>query len=216
VPRALPHVVGTETAAALAARMAVNAASGNATVPVHALLADLFPSRGLERGHIYGIRGGASVSLLYALAAGATREGAWLAMVDMPRAGLVAAEQHGIAMHRLLCVSVDDGAAWGAVVGALVDGLDLVAVASPRCSPAEARRIAARARAAGTVVIVVGAPGGFEVDATLAVGTHGWEFDAHAVSRDVTVSCSGRRIHPGRSVRALLPGPDGRLGARPS
>lgn len=213
IPRVLPHVEGTETAAALAERMRTRAVSGTGVVAVHEVLADLFPARGLERGHVYGIRGGASMSLLYAVMSEATRAGSWCALVDLPRAGLVAAEQHGIAMHRLLCAAVDDGARWAAAVGALVDGIDLVAVSSPRCAPAEARRIAARARAAGTVVFVVGAPGAFEVDATLSVTTHGWEFDAHAVSREVTVECAGRRIRPGRTVRVNLPGRAGRIAA---
>lgn len=213
IPRVLPHVEGTETAAALAERMRVRAAAGTGVVCVHELLAGLFPTRGLERGHVYGIRGGASMSLLYALVSEATRTGAWCALVDLPRAGLVAAEQHGVAMHRLLCTTVGDGASWAAATGALVDGIDLVAVSSPRCAPAEARRIAARARAAGTVMFVVGSPGAFEVDATLSVTTRGWEFDAHAVSREVTVECEGRRVRPGRTVRVLLPGRNGRIAA---
>jgi len=215
VHRGLPRIEGTETAAALAERLATRASTGAGVVPVHEVLAGLFPSGGLERGQIYGIRGGASMSLLYALVADATRDGAWFAMVDMPRAGLVAAEQYGVAMHRLLCVGFGEDSAWGSVVGALVDGIDLVATASPRCTPAESRRIAARARASGTVLIVVGAPGGFEIDATLSVVAQRWQFDAHAVSREVTVQCSGRRIHPGRSTAAHLPDPHGRLGPVP-
>lgn len=209
----LPRVAGTETAATLAERLAVRAASGTGVVCVHDLLEPLFPARGLERGHVYGIRGGASMSLLYALVAGATREGSWFAMVDMPRAGLVAAEQHGVAMHRLLSVSVGAGASWAVTVGALVDGIDVVAVSSPRCASAEARRIAARARVAGTVVFVVGPPGTFEVDATMSVTTVDWEFDAHAMSREVTVECTGRRIPAGRSVRVRLPGRSGHVEA---
>lgn len=212
-PRVLPRISGTETASALAERLAVRAASGAGAVRVHDVLEPLFPTRGLERGHIYGIRGGASVSLLYALVSGATQEGAWFAMVDMPRAGLVAAEQHGIAMHRVLSVSVDAGGSWPSTVGALVDGVDLVAVSSPRCAPAEARRIAARARAAGTVLLVVGSPGAFEIDATMSVATCGWDFDAHAVSREVIVECSGRRVPVARTVRVRLPGRSGHIEA---
>lgn len=216
VPRVLPHVEGTETAADLAARLGVRGVAGTGVHRVHDVLADMFPARGLERGRIYGVRGSASVSLLYALAAEATRDGAWFAMVDMPRAGLVAADEHGIAMHRLLAVSVPRASSpgsWSGVVGAVVDGVDLVACSSPRCGAADARRLAARVRASGAVLFVVGNPGSVETDATLTVTTRGWRFDAHALARTVDIECAGRRVPAPRRVTVNLPGDDGRVGA---
>lgn len=183
---------------------------------MHEALAGAFPARGLERGRIYGVRGSASVSLLYALAAEATHDGAWFAMVDMPRAGLVAADEHGIAMHRVLSVSVPrtvSPGSWSAVVGSIVDGVDLVACSSPRCGTADARRLAARVRASGAVLFVVGDPDVVETDATLTVTTRNWHFDTHARSRTVDLECAGRRIPAARRVTLHLPGDNGRVGA---
>lgn len=206
---------GTETAADLAARLGLRGAAGTGVHRVHEALVSVFPARGLERGRIYGVRGSASVSLLYALAAEATRDGAWFAMVDMPRAGLVAADEHGIAMQRLLSVSVprtSPAGSWSAVVGSIIDGVDLVACSSPRCGTADARRIAARVRASGAVLFVVGDPGTVETDATLTVTTRDWCFDTHARSRVVELECAGRRVPAVRRITIRLPGDDGRVG----
>ena len=214
IPRVLPHVEGLETAAELAARTA--ALASVATVPVAEPLAGLFSSGGLERGQVYGVRGGASVSLVYSLTAEATRLGSWFAMVDLPRAGLVAAEVNGVAMQRLVSVAVGARApsgTWARAVGAIVDGFDVVAVASPRCTTSEARRLAARTRASGAVLFVVGAAGAFEPDAVVSAATRRWSFDAHARSRTVDVECTGRRVRGVRRVVVAMPGPLGRVAA---
>jgi len=55
-----------------------------------------------------------------------------------------------------LCVSGDNtSSVMSPVVGALVDGVDLVAVSSPVCSQSEARRIATRVKAQGAVLFVL-------------------------------------------------------------
>jgi hypothetical protein len=214
--RVLPRVEGTETAADLAARLEVHGVAGAGVHRVHAALAGLFPARGLERGRIYAVRGSATISAVYALVAEATRDGAWFAMVDMPRAGLVAADEHGIAMHRVVSVSVPrtvDTGAWSRLVGAIADGIDLVACSSPRCGAADARRLAARVRASGAVLFVVGNPGVVDIDATVNVATRGWSFDAHAHARTVDIECSGRRMPGVRRVTVHLPSAEGRVAA---
>jgi hypothetical protein len=212
----LPHIEGTETAADLAARLEVRGSAGAGVHRVHAALAGLFPARGLERGRIYAVRGSATISAVYALVAEATREGAWFAMVDMPRAGLVAADEHGIAMHRVVSVSVPrevDAGAWSKLAGAIVDGFDLVACSLPRCGTADARRLAARVRASGAVLFVVGNPGAVDIDATVSVATRRWLFDAHAHARTVQIECSGRRVPGVRRVTVQLPAADGKVSA---
>lgn len=212
----LPVVEGTETAADLAVRLQSRGLAGTGVHRVDTALVDVLPARGLERGRIYGVRGSATVSMVYALVAEATRDGAWFAMVDMPRAGLVAADEYGIAMQRLVSVSVPRSVghgAWAAAVGAIVDGVDLVAVSSPRCSVSDARRLAARARASGSVLLVVGDPGCVEVDATLVVTTRGWCFDSHARSRSVEVECRGRRVPVARRAMVSLPADTGKVGS---
>jgi hypothetical protein len=94
-------------------------------------------------------------------------------------------------------------------MGALVDGFDLVAVSSPTCSVGEARRITARAKSQGSVLLVVGNPGAFEVDATLRASTVSWQFDTYASARTVTVEARGRRVYGNRSCTVQLPAATG-------
>lgn len=171
---------------------------------VDAAWRSLLPDGGLGRGQVCACTGDAAVSTALSLVAHATQSGSWFAMVDMERTGLVAAREHGVALERTLCVDTA-GAAWARVAGAIVDGLDIVAFASPRCSAADARRITARARAQGTVLLVTGDPGPFVPDLSLRACTVSWEFDTHAASRSVHVQVSGRRAHGACRADLLLP-----------
>lgn len=196
---ALP--AGIETAADLLARTGAHAA-----LPVVPALSSLFPLGGPERGRVHGIRGDAAVSLVNALVARATQEGAWCALVDMPHAGLRAAHEHGVALQRVVCVETDrSSSSWGRVVGALVEGIDIVVVRDPVCPPAEARRIAARVKAQGAVLLVHGQLSSFPVDAVLTAHTRSWQFGPCAVARTVQVSAEGRRIPGVRRAEVLLP-----------
>lgn len=203
---ALTRTVGnTRTAADLSRDMALRGALGQGIVPVVPALRSVLPAGGLERGRIYGCTGDAQVSLLFAAASLATREGSWFAMVDMEHAGLQSAREHDVALQRVLCVSAGGVRAWPLVVGALVDGVDIVAVASPSCRASDARRIAARVRASGAILFVLGRPGEIGVDIRLDSRTVSWHFDLHAQVRRVDVSVSGRRVHGGRCDLMHLP-----------
>lgn len=155
---------------------------------------------------MYGCSGDAPVSLLFALVAAATQEGSWFAMVDMEHAGLQSAHEHGVALQRTLCISSGGPRTWPAVTGALVDGIDIVAVASPSCRSSDARRLAARVKSSGAVLFVLGRRGDFEVDIVMNTRTVSWHFDLHAEVRTVEVSASGRRVHAVRPRTIRLPG----------
>lgn len=172
-------------------------------------LQSLFPSTGFERGHVYAIGGDAPLSLLFSLVAEPTTHGSWFAMVDINRAGLLAAYEHGVALHRTLCVASHSVGTWPQVVGALVDGIDFVVVSSPPCNAHEARRLVARAKANGTVIIVLGRPGAFEVDTAFVAHTMNWQFDTHAESRIVQISATGRRVYGKYSCTVQLPAAHG-------
>ena len=200
------RIAGVETGVQFAERMHAHVASGFGPIAVASQLAPLLPAAGLERGYIYGCTGDAATSLLFGLVAAATTGGSWFAMVNMPSAGLMSAYEHGVALHRTLCVSGDNtSSVMSPVVGALVDGVDLVAVSSPVCSQSEARRIATRVKAQGTVLFVLGNPGAFSLDASFSAQTVDWQFDTHARSRTVEVSASGRRVYAHRSCTVQLP-----------
>ena len=68
-----------------------------------------------------------SITVLLALLAEATEQGLWAAVVGMPELGLLAAAELGVAIERVAVVP-KPGAEFGAVVAALLDGMDIVAV----------------------------------------------------------------------------------------
>ena len=123
-------------------------------VPVPESLAPLLPWGGLRRGSVVAVHG--STSLLLALLSRASAEGAWTAVVGRPDLGVLAAAEAGIAVQRL-ALAPRPGTDLAAVVAALLDGVELVAMAGvERLSIAEVRRLAGRARQRGTVLLPLG------------------------------------------------------------
>jgi hypothetical protein len=115
-----------------------------------------------------------STSLLFALLAEASAAGSWCAVVGLPRLGLVAAAETGVALERLALVP-NPGPEWGPVVAALLDGFDIVVASAPGAvSAAVTGRLAARARQRGAVLLPVGVgwPG---ADLTLDVISGAWQ-----------------------------------------
>jgi len=175
--------------------------------------------RGLERGRVHGVTGDAAASLVYALVAAASAEGAWCAFVDMPHAGLRAAHEHGVALERVVCIDTDRSLSWGRVVGALTDGIDIIVARDPVCTAAEARKVASRVKAQGAVLIIQGAvqsargavqsAQSFPLDVLFTARTQSWSFGACALERTVRVTAEGRRIPAARGVTVLLPSASG-------
>ena len=208
------RTAGVETAADLLAR-----AGAHTVLPVPAPLAPVLPMRGLERGRVHGVTGDAAASLVYALVAAASAEGAWCAFVDMPHAGLRAAHEHGVALERVVCIDTDRSLSWGRVVGALTDGIDIIVARDPVCTAAEARKVASRVKAQGAVLIIQGAvqsargavqsAQSFPLDVLLTARTQSWSFGACALERTVRVTAEGRRIPAARGVTVLLPSASG-------
>lgn len=200
------HQHGVHTGAELAERLTQHQGSQYGPLPVGSALSELFPSGGLERGHIYGCRGDAALSLLCALIARATQAGSWVATINLFSLGLMSAREHGVALQRLLCVDAGtQSTTWTQVVGACVDGLDVVVVYAPQCSLHDARRIEARLKTHGSVLIIVGDPGVFSPAVVLSSHTTRWEFSTHASHRDVDVVATGRRVHNRRQCTLSFP-----------
>ena len=198
--------------ASLATPGAVGVASDLATVPsgrvrmlpVHTDLSGLFPWGGLRRGSTVSVHG--STSLLLALLAEPTAGGSWAAAVGMPDLGVLAATELGVAVDRLALVR-HPGADLPAVVAALLDGMDLVVTPRARLTDAQARRLSARARHRGAVLLTVGAwPG---VDLELRCVRSDWggigEGHGHLACREVTVQARGRgaAARPTRTTLSL-------------
>lgn len=183
--------LGVSLAASGAVGVASDLADRERGLPVHDALAGLFPSGGLRRGTTVGVRG--SMSLLLALLAAPTANGSWAAVVGMPDLGVAAAAELGVAVDRLALVQ-HPGIEPAGVVAALLDGMDLVAVARGRLTDAHARRLSARARHRGAVLLAVGPwPG---VDLELRAGQSDWHGlgggAGYLTHRDLQVHTRGR------------------------
>lgn len=142
------------------------ALAGERLLPVAPALEGLFPSGGLRRGSTVAVTG--STSLALAVLAGPSAAGSWCAAVGLPALGLVAAAEMGVVLDRLALVPAP-GPEWPAVVAALLDALDVVMVGTGwQVRTADARRLVARARERGAVLLVVGAWNGADVRLSLA------------------------------------------------
>jgi len=133
----------------------------------------------------------------------------------MPTLGLVAAAGTGLDLGRLALVP-DPGRDWSAVTAALLDGVDVVAVAvRGRVADGEARRLAARARQRGAVLVPYGAVEWPGLDLRLSVAAGGsWEGlgdgHGHLRARRVTVRGQGRgSAARAREAEIWLPAPGG-------
>jgi hypothetical protein len=187
------------------------------SLPVTAALRPLLPGGCLRRGGTIAVRGGSAggagaTSLLFALLAEASAAGAWCAAVGLPRLGLVAAAEAGVAVRRLALVP-HPGPDWIDAVGALLDGLDIVALAvRGGVAPQLAARVAARARQRGAVLIVMGSWPGAEVGLDVVGGSwHGLgQGTGRLRQREVEVVASGRGAAArARRVCLWLPGSSG-------
>jgi len=180
------------------------------TLPVLPALEDLLPEGGLRRGSTVAVSGATSLAL--ALLAGPSQAGSWCAAVGLPSLGLVAAAEVGIALERFPLVA-RPGEEWSAVVAALVDAVDAVLVCLPRhVRNGDARRLVAKARDRGAVLVTTG--GSFMADVRLSVAASTWEGlgrgHGRLRARRMEVVASGRGAAAReRRVSLWLPSPEG-------
>ncbi len=196
------------------------------SLPVAAALRPLFPGGGLRRGGTVALAtpnlprdtlATGATSLLFALLAEASAAGSWCAVVGLPRLGLVAAAEAGVAVERLALVP-NPGPEWGPVVAALLDGVDIVVTAVPgQVSSAMTGRLGARARQRGAVLLPVGArwPG---ADLTLEVVSGAWHglgsgrgrlrrYEAEVLAYGRGAAARPRRAHLWLAGQTLSPHP---------
>ncbi len=221
---------GAEDLATVAARVQPTVLARAQRLPLLPALASLVPGGGLRRGSTLSVDGVAATSLALAAAAGPSRDGAWVAAVGFPSLGLLAAAELGVALERLVLVAEPepllpgeraDAAAWPSVVAALVDAFEVVLVhAGHPVRAADGRRLVARTRERGAVLVQVGGtratgavwPEG--ADVALRVLDATWEGlgegHGHLRARRVTVEAGGRReaARP-RRAELWLPSADG-------
>lgn len=178
-------------------------------LPTHPAFTALLPGGGLRPGAAYALA--PSGSLLLALMARPSQDGAWCAAVGMPELGAEAAERYGLDLERLVLVP-DPGPRWLAVTATIAEVLPVVAVRPPaRVTDAEVSRLAARLRDRGTVLLVQGAwP---QAEATIDLADPRWSGlgrgHGYLAGRELTVSVTSKRSPSARRARMLLPAADG-------
>ena len=182
----------------IAGRVAPVALAGEQRLPVLPVLEGLFPRKGLQRGTVVAV---SSTSLALALLAAPSAEGSWSAIVGMPDAGALAAAELGVDLARCALVP-DPGPTWPTVVAALLDAIDVVVLRPPgRTKASDARRLGARAKERGSVLVVAGGHWPEGPDVRLQVTSSTWTGlgDGHGAlaTRRLDVTATGR----GASVR---------------
>jgi hypothetical protein len=230
-----------------AARVRPTSLAREQLLPVVDELAPLLPDAGLRRGSTVAVGSaepatpvGGATALALALTAAASVEGSWTALVGLPAVGLAAAAELGLALERLAVIAAPPPEQWATVVAALVGAFDLVLVPVPPATrAAEVRRLVARARERGSVLIQLtpstpaarsatsSASSGrrrppavddtvLGADVRLTVTAAEWQgLDrgaGHLRTRRLTVETAGRRraAHP-RRTDLWLPGPTGAI-----
>lgn len=223
----LASLPGVRTASGVAAT-AEHARTTGQVLPVLPELSATLPQAGLRRGSTVAVQG--STSLLLALLAGPTGNGSWAAVVGMSNLGVVAAQELGVEVSRLALVP-QPCAELLPVTAALLDGMDIVVVGNApgtagadrlgaasdagRLGASAARRISARARHRGSIVLAFGSWPGADLELRCAVGE--WaglepDFPGHGYlhKREIVVHTLGKGS-AARPVRTTLtlPGPQG-------
>ncbi len=224
-----------ELAPEVLARIAPVTLAGQRIVPVPDVLSPLFPWGGLPRGLDLAVRGPGAWSLALSLWGGALGPEGWLAVVGVPDLNLVAAADLGIRLDRVLVVETPGSGQWATVVAALLEAVDIVAVApTARVGRRDARRLIARAREresilfhldgakhwpeAPDLVLTTRPDPGVSTD---PMGVPVWQGmglgHGYLRSRVLAVESTGRRAHGRpRSAMVTLPDPQGRLAPAPT
>jgi hypothetical protein len=159
------------------------------------------------------------LSTALALSAAATRAGSWLAVVGVPNLGIAAAIEAGVAVERIVLAQPPRASReWVATVAALVEGFEVLIVATPASlSASDARRLQTRVMARQAVLIVVDLPAlssvgeasVFASDVDVHATTVAWSGiergAAHITQRTVQVRVDGRRCSSPREQTITLP-----------
>ncbi|WP_207632187.1 hypothetical protein [Occultella kanbiaonis] len=173
-------------------------------LPVPAALAPLFPYGGIRRGT--GVQVAGSTSLLLRLAAAASCADVWCAVVALPDVGLAAAAEAGLPLDRMVVVP-RPGPDSPSVVGALVDGFDVLVLGDcTALADRDRRLLASRARTRGSVLLTTTPWPGSEL--VLDAGDRVWRGVGRGAgvlrTEELTVVAYGRGAAAARPVRVRV------------
>jgi hypothetical protein len=135
--------------------------AGERVLVVPSPVGDLLPGGAIQRGTVVAVDGdpgAGATSVAFQLAAAATAAGEWAAAVELDASlGGLAARDAGVALDRFAVVRRVPPARWATVVAALVDGISVVLTEVPAFARVgDARRLHARARERGAVLVAMG------------------------------------------------------------
>ncbi|HBX79308.1 MAG TPA: hypothetical protein DEG43_16835 [Acidimicrobiaceae bacterium] len=189
----------------LAQRIRPTVLSAERTLPVAELYRPLFPMGGLVRGTRIAVEGAGATSVAMSLLAPASQAGSWVAVVGIGSWGWAAAVRAGIDRTRTVVIDDPPASQWATAVAALVDSFDLVVVdPTHQIGGVDARRLAARTRERGSVVVSLQLADQrrrfrwpTEPDHSLAVSTTAWTGlevgHGYLQERRMSVAATGRR-----------------------
>lgn len=215
----LVQLQGVSTASELATSATAGEASefrggGSAILPAPAELAAVLPWAGLRRGSTVTVHD--SPYLLFGLLSEAAAAGSWTALVGLAGISPLAAADMGVDPARMAVVPRPGRDAVD-VVAALLDGVDLVVLGATRdVAEQDARRLSARARHRGAVLLPFGEWPGADVELWCGEASWSGPESGHGrlTERRVTVRSQGRGAAARtRSRRVALPARDGTIAA---
>jgi len=122
----------------------------NTQLPLTPKLAPLFPQGGIALGTVITVIG--SRWLQYQLLASSAQSGNWVALVGQADVGALALAQAGLPLARVAVVPNPEPEA-ATVCAALLDGVHLIIGNDVMLRDSEKRRLSARAREKGTVIV---------------------------------------------------------------
>jgi len=144
----------------LGAKVRPTSFAGERLLPVTPGLQEILPAGGLQRGSTVVVdsqRSSGATTLALELLAGPSVGGYWCAVGGAYELGILAAAERGIDLARLVIVpSLGAADRWMHVLAALFDSVDVVLlVPQAPVRPSEARRLTARSRDRGSVLVVL-------------------------------------------------------------
>jgi RecA/RadA recombinase len=186
--------------------------AGERVLAVPGPVGELLPGGALQRGTVVAVDGdpgAGATSVAFQLAVAATAAGEWAAAVELDASlGGLAAGEAGVALDRFAVVRRVPRPRWATVVAALLDGISVVLAEVPAFARVgDARRLQARARERGAVLVAMG-PWPAEAALRLRAGSSAWRGLVRGagtlVARDQRVKVDGRGAAAREHVAAYV------------
>ncbi len=219
----VPNSVSNSVTALIDQRVAPVTMANEQLLPVPDALQPLFPYGGLQRGWSLGVTGHGGWSLAMAMIGGAVGADGWTACVGLEEFGLVAADELGLRLQRVLMVESPGRGHLATVIAALIEAVDVVCLGSTASiGIGDARRLMARAREQNVVLFHLDGgrswPQPLDVNLDVEVGSWSGIGVGHGrlQTRSMSITASGRRsMSKPRQVSVLIPGCNGSVEAAP-